>query len=478
MGGNLSQRAAVALVVSWHFVSSAFGHPWGQWRFELDVDSFKVDHAVEPASVGRSGDPLTEEWRNSIPWVLPVRLSRNGDRLWGDVDYFPKAWKEQSFFDLEIDLAARTLYWEHVFGPEFYDDSQGRYVRVTLKGEGVPFVSANGRELLTGTTGASWSATYTEVGSDEEVYRHTWTVTVEGSIVVSDRTQAVLIPGAGSKTSRGMGPLVEHLVTLGVDAHRKNYNTIGFPKRGDIRVYAKRGLVLDLLSLRRPAERSFYLDGTDFDELKKRVKTRTMEFDGATTSEDIIAHSMGGLVARWYIAECGGRKHVRKLIMLGTPNLGTPAAEEHAFDSERVAELLRLGLKKYLFRRFKTARAVKQMCPGSDFLRDLGRRSCRYSYAAAGTFCYIKDPVTREYDEDLADEYTELVYGEAIENDGLVSLPSATGIDEHDLRDVFVIHLPHSYLSGRNKKKVDEEVSEAALVDLRGRVYIWLTTFW
>jgi pimeloyl-ACP methyl ester carboxylesterase len=37
---------------------------------------------------------------------------------------------------------------------------------------------------------------------------------------------------------------------------------------------------------------------------------------------DIVAHSMGGLVARWYIEYGGGDRHVRKLIMLETPNKG------------------------------------------------------------------------------------------------------------------------------------------------------------
>jgi len=38
---------------------------------------------------------------------------------------------------------------------------------------------------------------------------------------------------------------------------------------------------------------------------------------------DIVAHSMGGLVSRWYIEKLGGNEHVRKLIMLGTPNKGS-----------------------------------------------------------------------------------------------------------------------------------------------------------
>jgi pimeloyl-ACP methyl ester carboxylesterase len=42
---------------------------------------------------------------------------------------------------------------------------------------------------------------------------------------------------------------------------------------------------------------------------------------------DIIAHSFGGLVSRYYIEQEGGDKYVRNLIMLGTPNHGSPLAD-------------------------------------------------------------------------------------------------------------------------------------------------------
>ncbi len=44
------------------------------------------------------------------------------------------------------------------------------------------------------------------------------------------------------------------------------------------------------------------------------------------TKVDIVAHSMGGLVARYYIERLNGRSQVRSLTMLGPPNLGTPVA--------------------------------------------------------------------------------------------------------------------------------------------------------
>jgi pimeloyl-ACP methyl ester carboxylesterase len=38
----------------------------------------------------------------------------------------------------------------------------------------------------------------------------------------------------------------------------------------------------------------------------------------------IVAHSMGGLVSRWFIEREGGKEIVNHLIMLGTPNNGSP----------------------------------------------------------------------------------------------------------------------------------------------------------
>jgi len=40
----------------------------------------------------------------------------------------------------------------------------------------------------------------------------------------------------------------------------------------------------------------------------------------------IVAHSMGGLVSRWMIEDEGGKEIVSKLVMLGTPNNGSPWA--------------------------------------------------------------------------------------------------------------------------------------------------------
>ncbi len=56
------------------------------------------------------------------------------------------------------------------------------------------------------------------------------------------------------------------------------------------------------------------------EELKEYVE------DIETDKVDIIAHSMGGLVSRWYIEELEGEKNVENLVTLGTPHQGTYTA--------------------------------------------------------------------------------------------------------------------------------------------------------
>ncbi|MCC5626046.1 caspase family protein, partial [Nostoc sp. CHAB 5715] len=66
---------------------------------------------------------------------------------------------------------------------------------------------------------------------------------------------------------------------------------------------------------------------TSIKENAENLKRRLTEVGlGANHSKElhIIAHSMGGLVSRWFIEREGGNKIVQHLIMLGTPNAGSP----------------------------------------------------------------------------------------------------------------------------------------------------------
>jgi triacylglycerol esterase/lipase EstA (alpha/beta hydrolase family) len=41
---------------------------------------------------------------------------------------------------------------------------------------------------------------------------------------------------------------------------------------------------------------------------------------------DLVGHSLGGLIARWYVQELGGARHVDRIVTLATPHAGTASA--------------------------------------------------------------------------------------------------------------------------------------------------------
>ncbi len=94
----------------------------------------------------------------------------------------------------------------------------------------------------------------------------------------------------------------------------------------------------------------------------------------------IVAHSMGGLVSRWFIEREGGHKFVQHLVMLGTPNAGSPWSTVQ----EWVTFALALGINglseiflpgKILGSLVNAIEDVDvsldQMKPGSEFLESL-----------------------------------------------------------------------------------------------------------
>lgn len=112
---------------------------------------------------------------------------------------------------------------------------------------------------------------------------------------------------------------------------------------------------------------------------------------------DIIAHSMGGLVSRWFIEKLEGNQIVSHLYQLGTPNQGSPygslyematpllanAVNGAAFIQPYIIPLRLVG--KFLDTMFHT---LKQMNADSDFLKELNDGSdpgIPYSIIAGNT---------------------------------------------------------------------------------------------
>jgi pimeloyl-ACP methyl ester carboxylesterase len=119
--------------------------------------------------------------------------------------------------------------------------------------------------------------------------------------------------------------------------------------------------------------------GTHARGLKKRLREAGLGPNHGKTLH-IIAHSMGGLVSRWFIEQEGGNEVVQHLILLGTPSAGSPWPQVQAGLTAMTAFVIN-GLSTVAF----PLRAVgallekiedidvtlDEMNPGSEFLQEL-----------------------------------------------------------------------------------------------------------
>ncbi|MCS6847842.1 MAG: hypothetical protein RMN52_09025 [Anaerolineae bacterium] len=114
----------------------------------------------------------------------------------------------------------------------------------------------------------------------------------------------------------------------------------------------------------------------------------------------IIAHSNGGVVARWYIEKEGGRDIVQRLFLMGSPYDGTPKAMRIAFNGADM--LARPGFRPFdiaqrtrdMFRSFPS---LYQLLPvKTPFLRDANDAGL----SAFDAHAWLDDAQQRAYLED------------------------------------------------------------------------------
>jgi pimeloyl-ACP methyl ester carboxylesterase len=111
----------------------------------------------------------------------------------------------------------------------------------------------------------------------------------------------------------------------------------------------------------------------------------------------LLVHSMGGLVARWFIEQEGGNRVVDHLVMCGTPNVGSPFGKidsarnltsvltTWAMNSFPAFAPFGAGLLAVLGRSKKISPCLEQMNPGSELIRELNASNdpvVRYSILA------------------------------------------------------------------------------------------------
>ncbi len=112
----------------------------------------------------------------------------------------------------------------------------------------------------------------------------------------------------------------------------------------------------------------------------QQVKTQT-----GASQVDLVVHSMGGLVSRWYIQQPGYQGDVRRLIMLGTPNHGSeifPIAYAIFINANFVPAWLGQSMGIGSGGIVALGTAGTQMSPNSCFLNSLNYNNC---YTSQGT---------------------------------------------------------------------------------------------
>ncbi len=93
--------------------------------------------------------------------------------------------------------------------------------------------------------------------------------------------------------------------------------------------YPSSAALLDLLAPNNPLVPALYGDGVAaFASRYLAPGVRALLAGSYAAHVDLVGHSMGGLIARAYVAEPGMASTVRSIILLGTPNQGSAATFE------------------------------------------------------------------------------------------------------------------------------------------------------
>jgi len=69
-----------------------------------------------------------------------------------------------------------------------------------------------------------------------------------------------------------------------------------------------------------------YRSLSGFAKVARDLATHVERVAGPHARVDLVGHSLGGLVARWYVQELGGAARVQRVVTLATPHAGTRSA--------------------------------------------------------------------------------------------------------------------------------------------------------
>jgi pimeloyl-ACP methyl ester carboxylesterase len=201
------------------------------------------------------------------------------------------------------------------------------------------------------------------------------------------------------------------------------------------------------------------------DEVAKAITARLAQYAQVIESNrvSIVAHSMGGLVARAIVSMCSGNKYIRGVITLGTPHLGT-------LKDRRVLNLI-LSLMEFVKTTpftgayFPESRSGKQLiCADEEgFIEKLWNAPAVPGVqwvSLSGGMRYLEFG-SNWFKNTLANWYIQRSF-EGLDNDGLVQEDSASSMSA-----TLASCMPGAAHIGKNFKGFDEhkDINHTSLVN-------------
>ncbi len=189
----------------------------------------------------------------------------------------------------------------------------------------------------------------------------------------------------------------------------------------------------------------------------------------------VVAHSMGGLVSRWFVEQMEGDKVISHLIMVGTPNNGSQWATVAQFVSVGLGfamNFLELAKPVQLLLNFlgkygdRALTSLRQMHPDSDFMKNLNGNpvaaSIPYSIIA-GDVMSVRSDGEKKFFEKLFLRAKQVIakplFGEA--NDIACTVKSINGVTAAKVSDPIACDHLSYFVDEKGLKALEEVLNKA-----------------
>jgi len=197
-------------------------------------------------------------------------------------------------------------------------------------------------------------------------------------------------------------------------------------------------LTFDYESMNRKIQKS----GVD---LKKKLEAVGIKA-GHGKKIHLIAHSMGGLISRWYLEKEGGQDVISHFIQVGSPNLGSPIANKAQLATTALGAILNfipkpplvagaIRLAGTLWNRLTVT--TRQLKPTSNFYKKLNgenklgseRPIIKIPYTILpGDVNLVEDTREKKFFARMIARYQQNLFKDEKGNDGVVGVSSIEGV--------------------------------------------------